>query len=289
MLTWLLDQKKDATGFCVAPILPAFGFLDNAYRFTDDQTIFDKPYDLILIFDAGDLKHGGIADLLPRTRAYGNTPLLANIDHHVTNQRYGHINAVFPEASSTCEVVYRFFEENKIAIDDRIATSLLAGILSDTSTFSNAATTVKSMEAASKLVSCGARFNEIVRHEFKNKSVDGMKIWGLALSRLQHNKTYDMAWTYLKREDLEGAKDNAVDGISNFLNAICGFADTVMVLHETDDGQVKGSMRSVKRDVSKVAQLLGGGGHKKAAAFAIPGRLTVENGRVSLALSPFDC
>lgn len=279
LVTWLLNLNKDVTAFCSAPVMPAYAFLDNAYRFSSDSKIFDQAFDLILICDAGDLKHGGIQDLLPRTPKGFK---LVDIDHHATNARYGDMNVVFPAASSTCEVVYRFFEENKIALDDRMATSLLTGILSDTSTFTNAATTTKSLEAASKLVSRGARFNDIIRYEFKNRSAQAMQIWGLAMSRLQHNKIYDVAWTYLKHEDLIGVQDDTLDGIANFLNAVCGFADAILVLRETADGQVKGSLRSMNRDISKLAKLLGGGGHKKAAGFSVPGRLLVEGDCVKI-------
>ncbi|MFA6429885.1 MAG: DHH family phosphoesterase [Patescibacteria group bacterium] len=277
LVTWLLDLKKDVHTFCALPVSGTFGYLDNAYRFTTDPTVFEHAYDLIIICDAGDLKHGGIQDHLPRTPK-GFT--LVNIDHHATNARYGDMNVVFPEASSTCEVVYRFFEANNIPVDDRMATSLLAGILTDTGTFSNPATNAYAMDIAGKLIARGARYQEIIRRAFKNKSTDILRLWGLALARLQYNPTYDIATTYFFRNDYAALGEEAAEGVSNFLNAVCGSADTILVLRETGDGMVKGSLRSIKRDISKLANLLGGGGHKKAAGFTIPGRLVEKDGRV---------
>ena len=111
--------------------------------------------------------------------------------------------------------------------------------------------------------------------------MEGLKLWGLALARLEHRPEYDLVTTYFKAEDLTAPGANeAVDGMSNFLQAVCGGCDTVLVLKETEEGQVKGSLRSINRDISKVAKLLGGGGHKKASGFMVQGKLKVENGKV---------
>jgi phosphoesterase RecJ-like protein len=62
-----------------------------------------------------------------------------------------------------------------------------------------------------------------------------------------------------------------------FLNAVTGKTDTILVLRELPNGEIKGSFRSVKRDIAKLAKLLGGGGHKKAAGFTVKGRIEVTN------------
>lgn len=275
-LNWLLREGKTAQAFCAAPIPRSFSFLNGIHLFRNDAATFKEEWDLIITFDAGDLRHCGVEQLLPQIK----TPYtLVNIDHHATNARYGQLNLVYTDACSTCEVVYRFLTAEEIALDPAIATSLLTGVLTDTSSFSNAATTSPGMDAASVLTAAGARTNEIYHHILQNKTVDGLRLWGLALSRLKYNKTYNMVTTYFFAKDLEGAPEEAVEGVSNFLNASCGEADTMLVLREFSNGTIKGSMRSAKRDISKVAKLLGGGGHKKAAGFTINGHLEeTENG-----------
>lgn len=271
MLNWLLREGKDVSAFCAAPIPAAFSYLDNIHRYTLEPVIFQEKFDLIMTFDAGDLRHCGIDQILPKApKGY----VLVDIDHHATNARYGDLNLVFTTACSTAEVVYRFFDELQIPLDSKIATSLLTGIFTDTSTFANAATTVEGMEAASALCAAGARKTEILNKLFKNRSIDGLKLWGLALSRLKHHQKFDLVSTYFLHADLivPGSED-AVEGISNFLNATCGNADTILVIRELPDGRIKGSMRSAKRDISRVCKLFGGGGHKKAAGFTITGSL----------------
>ncbi len=269
-LNWLLREGKTAQAFCAAPIPRSFSFLNGIHLFRNDAATFKEEWDLIITFDAGDLRHCGVEQLLPQIK----TPYtLVNIDHHATNARYGQLNLVYTDTCSTCEVVYRFLSAEEIPLDPAIATSLLTGVLTDTSSFSNAATTSPGMDAASVLTAAGARTNEIYHHILQNKTVDGLRLWGLALSRLKYNKPYNMVTTYFFAKDLEGAPEEAVEGVSNFLNASCGEADTMLVLREFSNGTIKGSMRSAKRDISKVAKLLGGGGHKKAAGFTINGHL----------------
>jgi phosphoesterase RecJ-like protein len=276
-LNWLIREGKTAQAYCAAPIPRAFSYLDGIQLFRNDAATFKEAWDLIITFDAGDLRHCGVEQLLPQVKS---TYTLVNIDHHATNARYGNLNLVYVDACSTCEVVYRFLTAEDIRLDSAIATSLLTGILTDTSSFSNSATTSPGIDAASALTAAGARTNEIYHHLLQNKTVAGLRLWGLALSRLKFNKSYNLATTYFLAKDLEGISEEAVDGVSNLLNASCGEAETILVLRDLADGKIRGSMRSAKRDISKLAKLLGGGGHKKAAGFTINGRLEETAGGV---------
>lgn len=278
---WLVREGKIVSTYCTAPIPKNLQFLDYVKDIRHDgEALFRQPHDLIITFDAGSLRRCGIDQLLSLTpQGYS----IIVFDHHPTNERFGDINAVFTDACSTAEVVYRFFEEQHIHIDDRMATSLLTGIVYDTTSFSNSGTTSKGIEAAGHLFASGARQTDVLKYLVRNKSVEGLKLWGLALSRLSYHPELDVVSTYFLIEDLPTkASEEAVEGISNFLNAACGHADTMLVLREMSDGRVRGSCRSMRRDVSKVAQLLGGGGHRKAAGFTINGRIEVQDGKARI-------
>lgn len=277
VLNWLLREGKDVTAFCLDAPPPVFAYIDNIHRYTNDPRAFERPYDVVIVFDAGDLRYCGVHGLM------GRLPpgyLLVNMDHHVTNERFGHLNLVFPDASSTAEVVHRFYEHNRVFIDPAMATSLLTGLLTDTSSFSNSATNTRAVDAAAKLLRAGARQAEISRHILHDKTIPSLKLWGLVLSRLRYNPTHDVVSTYLLASDAQDVSTDIIEGVANFLNAVATGADTIMFLRELPDpagggagGQVKGSFRSVKRDVAKVAKLMGGGGHTKAAGFTVAGRI----------------
>lgn len=278
---WLVREGKTVSTYCTALIPRNLQFLDYVKDIRHDgEVLFSEPHDLVITFDAGSLRRCGIDQLLPKMP--GEHTLIV-FDHHATNERFGDINAVFTDACSTAEVVYRFFEEQHIPIDDRMATSLLTGIIYDTTSFSNSGTTSKGLEAAGHLFACGARQTDVLKYLVRNKSVEGLKLWGIALARLSYHAELDIVSTYFLTEDLPTkASEEAVEGISNFLNAACGHADTMLVLRELPDGRIRGSCRSIKRDISKVAQLLGGGGHRKAAGFTVQGRIQVQDGRAQI-------
>jgi len=270
--SWLKREGKDATLFCKDLPAQHYKYLNGFFDYTNDIKVFEKQYDVVMVFDSGDLNYAGIDELIKRLIG---SPILINIDHHKTNQFYGKINLIDTEATSTAEVITRFFEINNVFIDSAMATSFMTGILTDTSHFSNAATTSRGMEIAGRLVAHGARLNEITKFLLKNKQLPILKIWGLALSRLVKNEEQDLAVTYITNEDFEkyNVPANAVEGISNFLQAVMGNAESILVLHDRGNGTIKASMRSVSRDVSAIAKLFGGGGHKLAAGFTITGKI----------------
>jgi bifunctional oligoribonuclease and PAP phosphatase NrnA len=270
VLNWLLREGKDVKIFCADRPPQVFHHIDNIHLYTNDPTVFKAKYDVVIVFDSGDLRYCGVDKYIPNLEpGY----LLVNLDHHQTNVFFGDINIVLLDASSTAEVVYRFYEANGIEIDHRMATSLMTGLVTDTSNFSNAATNTLSMSAASDLLASGARFPDILKRIWHDKTVDSLHIWGLVLSRLHHNKTLNVVSTYLLLADAKNVSSDIIEGVSNFLNAVTADADTVLFLRELPNNQIKGSMRSVARDISKVAKLLGGGGHKKAAGFTVNGKI----------------
>ncbi len=279
-LHWCLRIGKDATLFCADLPSPSFDFLDHVHEITDDTSVFDRSYDLVIVFDSGDLKYAGVDELVPRLpKGFA----LINIDHHPTNREYGDLNIV-ELASSTSEIIYHFMKANGIAIDGPIATSLLTGICWDTSNFSNPLTSDSALQASSELVMRGARFNDMLRNVWYNKSADVLKLWGLMLSRLHHNKTYDVASSYFHADELKGLPGNATEVMVNFLSSVVGDADTILLLKDQGNGFVKGSFRGTNRDVSKLAKFLGGGGHKGAAGFTVEGKIVVDkNGRPRIA------
>jgi len=232
--------------------------------------------DLVCVLDAGTLSHAGVADYIDEE----DRPRIVNIDHHNVNDQYGIINLVESKASSTSEVIYRLVKSFGMRFNPESATSLLTGIITDTSFFVNAATSTETMAAAGEMLGSGAEYNKIYRRLFKNKSLLAISLWGKALERLSFNSEYGIATTAIKLSDYEGKEgEEAMEGITNYLCATLK-VPIILALREVAGGKVKGSLRTVTDiDVSAFAKALGGGGHKKAAGFTIDGRLEGnENG-----------
>ncbi len=280
MIAWLKKTGKNVTAFCVDPMPSSYRFLDEIQCFTTDESVFDEKHDLILVLDSGKLDHAGIENLINRLPAGF---ILACIDHHPTNPGYAEISIVDSTASSTSELVHRFFIEIGATIDGRIATSILTGISDDTTSFSNALTSVRAMEISSTLVASGARIHDILRHLWHSHTPESLRLWGKLLSRLKRYEAWDLAVTHVTIEDLEPFGADMPSGFINFLVASINDADAVLVLREHPGGRIRGSLRSMTRDVSKISVAFGGGGHAKATGFEMEGSLSCrEDGTVVL-------
>jgi phosphoesterase RecJ-like protein len=261
--------------FCVDTPAPYLQFLPKAHEVTNDPMAWTAPdLDVVVVVDAGDLKYAGV-DQLVQTIPGAYT--LIDIDHHVTNPGYGQINLVDSTASSTCEIVYHLLDSVR-AVDRRTATCLLTGLITDTGSFSNLATTASAVDVAAKLLAKGANLPQISKQALQYRPYNSLKLWGRALERLHEDPTTGMIVTAVTLQDIHecNADEEAVSGISNFLNGLDQAAEKIiMVLAQSQPGVIKGSLRTTHPllDVTEFAKLYGGGGHKKAAGFSLTGTL----------------
>lgn len=278
LLIYLRDLGKN-TGAFVADGPPSyFDFLPFIEELKNDRSVLEQQWEVAIVLDSGDWDYTGF------DRRLLNSAFIINLDHHWSNHHFGDINLVDNRASSTCEMIYHFFEAVGAPLNRRIATCLLNGILTDTSGFTNAATTVASMRIASRLISQGAKIHHITNKVVRNKSIDGLRLWGLILSRFKINKKFDLAYTYIKEEEFKKYKvaEEEIDGFVNFLNII---ADVSLVMFlRLNHQDVKVSLRTNQDeiDLARLAALFGGGGHKKAAGFSVPWQLVEREGELEV-------
>jgi phosphoesterase RecJ-like protein len=267
--------------FCQDTPATYFDYLPNIKNVVSDISFFNElKIGAIVILDHGSLKQSGVEAKIQELAQKNECPVF-NIDHHISNDKFGKINIVEPSCCSTCELVFDLLDQAKANINNDIATCLMTGIITDTSNFTNSATTQKSLETASKLSQLGVKLPHISEKVFKNKSIPSLNLWGEAFLRLQIDHERSMAYTILTNDDLneKSLSAEALDGLVNFL---CGLQEVKLIMFLNDDrqGKVKGSLRSVADDVdcTKLAALYGGGGHIKASGFMINGSTVCENG-----------
>lgn len=278
LVDFLRQNNRPCPPVYVADTIPEiYHSLPFIHVCTQDIEIFSDPtIDLVVVFDCSDAEF--VRKLLSLVPAM---PKVINIDHHKTNSFYGDINQVIVDASATAEVVYNFYEQNKILISRDAAACLFAGLCFDTTAFTNSGTTERALDIASKLILSGARVQDAIKMLFKNRSVAALRVWGIALERLHTNTEFDSVITCMTMKDIEENQisEEEIEGLSNFLNLVID-SDTVYVLRETKDNGVKVSMRSNSRDVSAIAKANGGGGHAKAAGYTVKDAQLVcaENG-----------
>ncbi len=268
---------KTVDCFCVDPPPDHLRFLPGAQTLGPNHTVWLMPeVDVVIVVDASDLTYAGVDQFI---KQLPTDATVINIDHHITNTGFGHLNLVDGTASSTCEIVYHLLNGAQ-AVDRTIATCLLTGLITDTGSFSNLATTASAIDTASALLAKGANHSQIAKAALQHRPYYTLKLWGRALERLQEDPATGMIVTAITLDDIHecNADEEAVAGISNFLNSLEEAADrAVLVLTQSQPGIIKGSLRTTNPllDVAAFAKLHGGGGHKKAAGFTVQGTLTI--------------
>lgn len=194
------------------------------------------------------------------------------IDHHYTNSKYGDINILDIDAGSSASVVNNLIEDLNIKIDKVMATSLLTGIIADTLSFQTDVIGDSSLIIADKLIKAGADRNNIIFNLNRSKSLDEIHLMGYLLSNIKVDKEFKFAWSAVSKvisREFPMSKEAKSSVSGSFIPAIQD-TDFGFVLEETEK-YTSVSFRSRNNfDVSKIAEELGGGGHKSAAAARIP-------------------
>lgn len=269
---------KQYYAYCYDVIPSQFGFLPHTEKINSDKTKLNfSAFDLIITLDCGNISRTKLNEEIKKRNG---SQFLIEIDHHLKTENHADLELRSPALSSTTEAVYEFFKASKIKINKNMANCILAGILTDSGNFIYQATSDKTIKISSEMLSRGANLTQIMENTLRNKNIGALKIWGKAISRLEVNEKYGIAFTALKLEDIEGIDEEDLEGIPNFLGNL-GNAKAIMIIREQKDGTVKGSLRSAHPDinVARLAQKLGGGGHIKAAGFVIKGRLKQTKNR----------
>ena len=220
---------------------------------------------LMVVLDAGSA--GRLGELAANA---GKASELIVIDHHVTNEGFGDIAVVDPEAAATAELVVKVLKALEWPITEDVANCLLTAIVTDTGRFQYANTRPDTLRLAADLVAAGADPTEIARHVYEQAPFGYLKAAGAALSRAELDSELGLVSTVLTQEDLNEAGIDWSD-TDNLLNTLrlAEEADTAVIVKVHDDGQIKVSLRSRgATDVGSLAVALGGGGHRLAAGFS---------------------
>lgn len=252
------------------PIPDTFNFLPDSRNIKGINS-FPSQFELALVLDCTDLiRCGEDLSLLLQT-----SPLIVNIDHHVSNRNFGQYNYVDPKASATGEIVYEVIEKLGINLTPDIATCIYTAIVMDTGSFKFDNTSVKSHRIAASLVEAGVAVSSVNIQLFEEKPYVSMKLLGEALQSIKLTPCQKVAWMSITKETMEqlGAKEEHTDGIINYPKMIEG-VEVGLLFREIEARKVKVGFRSKGLvDVNLVAGHFGGGGHPNAAGAVIVGDL----------------
>ncbi len=197
-----------------------------------------------------------------------------NIDHHHDNPRFGDVDLVVADASSTGEVLAGVFRELDVELTPEIAEALYIALVTDTGRFQYANTTPKALRLAADLVEAGADVHRVFQGVYENVQFAKLKLLARALERARVLEGGEIVVSHLVRGDFEavGATEPYSEGIIDVLRSVEGSAVSALIREPPRDGAParKVSLRSSvdEVDVSAIARKSGGGGHREAAGFS---------------------
>ena len=265
-------QGKCVTSVCADPLPHIYDIMPGCHVFQQDWDRSDV--DMYMNVDGSSTTQLVFPEKEP-SLLDGRVPFVS-IDHHISNALFGTLNVVVPDACSTTFILYHLFCALRWNITPLMATYLLLGIYYDTGSFMHANTSFEALQAASELQSLGADRAMVMKVLYQQRTQGQLKIWGRALERME--RTPDgVIVSGVTAKDLRecGAQTDEVGGVVDYLNSVGGTKFSVLLSEDPVKGIVKGSTRTRRDDVdlSEFCKKLGGGGHKKASGFGIPGSL----------------
>jgi bifunctional oligoribonuclease and PAP phosphatase NrnA len=208
------------------------------------------------------------------------------IDHHLSNDRYGTINVIDPQAAASGVLVRRLVSELGLPLGRDSAVCLYAAVVCDTGRFQYDTTTPEVFELARELVSYGVPVSRLSRTLFEEHRFAYLGLLGDALARAQLAPEQRFVWTSVTQSDL-ARHDVTIEEIEGLIDIVrrTAEAEVSCVLKEEPDGTVRVSLRSLGEvDVCRIAEAEGGGGHQFAAGFTSDGPIAAVVRRIRDAL-----
>jgi len=208
------------------------------------------------------------------TASVERAKLVLDIDHHHDNTRFGAVNLIVADASSTGEVLRDVIAELGVELTPDIAEPLYIALVTDTGRFQYTNTTPKALRLAAELVEAGADVHQVFQQVYESVEFAKLKLLARALERARVLEGGRIVVSYLVRTDFAevGAAEAYSEGIIDSLRAVEGSELSALIREPPrDEGPLhRVSLRASidELDVSAIARTFGGGGHRQAAGFS---------------------
>lgn len=206
-----------------------------------------------------------------------------NIDHHLSNPKYGDYNLIDSTSPATGQILYDLIIQCQLPMPDETRDSIYVAVSTDTGSFQYPSTTAETYELAADMIRRGLNVGEINAKTYDEQPYRRLELMRALLLTLERSADGLVAnWTMHDqvRSDLELRPEDS-EGLIDIIRGIRGVLVAVF-FEELPDGKVRVSMRSKDRrfDVCQIALQFGGGGHALAAGIRMPGPIEDAKGKV---------
>lgn len=262
------------------PVPQNLTFLPGAARIKPWRTGMLLP-SVLLFVDCADLQRADIP-----SGEIPNQAVCLNLDHHISNQNFGQVNWVDPEAAASGELAYDLILSLGVQLNLEMAENLYTAVLTDTGSFQYGNTTARTHGVAAALLELGIDFVRIHHQIFDQKPLAQVRLLEKALSSLELFADGNLGMMVLSLTDFSssGAEDSLSEGLVNHARSI-ERVEAAALLREVGTGKVKVSLRSnLWLDVNAIASQFGGGGHKRAAGCTLPASLAEAKAKILAAM-----
>ncbi|MBF0521652.1 MAG: bifunctional oligoribonuclease/PAP phosphatase NrnA [Candidatus Omnitrophica bacterium] len=243
-----------------------FDFIKGITQIKSVTEVKNLHYDVALVLDCGELSRiGKVKSVFDK-----NKPVI-NIDHHITNNRFGQINWVDDQASSTTEMIFLLLEEARSVITKDIALYLYAGMMTDTGSFRFENTTSRTHEIIARLMYFDIPVVELYKKFYEDIPSQDLKMLTKILNKFDLLFDGQVVCMVLGKAILSkvSADFDLREAIFKFLRNMKG-AKIFVIFTEVSSQKTRVNFRSVATvDVSALAGHFGGGGHKQASGCTI--------------------
>lgn len=269
-----LIQKMGKTALVVNsdPVPSGYDFLPGIESIRKVKELNStRKFDCLFVLDCSDFSRSGQAQLLRQ-----RVKQTVNIDHHISNSFFADINWVEPQASCTCEMIFKLFKYFSLPLDKRAALYLYLGILTDTGSFHYSNTNFFTHQVASELLGYGILPHEVFRKVYENIPFSNMLLLGRLISEIRVSCGGKLAWLVIDQDKkIKKSTCDLGERILAVMRQIKGVE--LAVLFKKNLGskdEVRVNFRSQgKIDVNALASFFGGGGHHNASGATIKGKL----------------
>ncbi|MGE0269170.1 MAG: bifunctional oligoribonuclease/PAP phosphatase NrnA [Candidatus Omnitrophota bacterium] len=248
-----------------------FEFFPGSKSIKSLKTVKTVPYDVAFILDCGDLgRIGKVKGVLNPER------IMVNIDHHVTNDRFGTINLIDIEASSTAEVIFDFLKYVRCNLNKSLATNLYCGMMTDTGSFRYENTSSNTHSAVAELLKYNINVNELYHKIYETIPQHDLKVFTQILDSFETYSQGRIICVELKRKWIEKISEDfdLRDAIFKFLRSILG-VEVIFILTEIKRKEIRVNFRSTSFvDVATIAHRFDGGGHKRASGCVVKKKMS---------------